>query len=159
MEAGQCFNGMLTIVRDVSMYYHAKVNGMLSNEASLDFNTVFGGQIADFYARKKHLINAMWKHQLGEEQAMDIATLLSWLGPRDRVLKKLHKDRALTPEHRDEYTCEWFQRPLLDFSRSQHDILAVFGPEGCGKTYLSQWTIERLQRPLGKKTRKSSHQS
>ena len=153
IEVGQSFNGMLTLVRDVALYYHAKTGHMLSNEVSLDFNSLFRGQIESFNLRKNRIINQMWKHQLGERQAMDIVTLRSWLGPRDPALKKLHENRTLTPEHRDEYTCEWFQRRLLDFSRSQDDILALFGPEGCGKTHLSQWTIERLQRQLGKKTR------
>lgn len=143
------------LVRDVSIFYYAKVNGMSSGETSLDFSSLFGGQIEGFYSRKEHITDAMWKHQLGQHESMEIATLRSWLTPRDRMLKKLHKDRVLTPEHRDEYTCEWFQRSLLDFSRSQEDVLALFGPEGCGKTYLSRWIVERLQRPLGKKSRKS----
>ena len=156
VEVGQSFNGMLTIVRDVTLYYHAKTDHMLSEEISLDFNSLFRGQIESFNVRKNHIINGMWKYQLGEKQAMDIVKLRSWLGPHDPSLKKLHENRALTPDQRDEYTCEWFQRRLLDFSRSKDDVLALFGPEGCGKTYLSRWTIERLQRPLGKKTRKFS---
>ena len=152
MEVGQAFNGLLMLVRDVSMYYHAMVNGMLSSETSLDFGSLFGRQIKGFQSHKKHIVDAMWKHQLGEQESIDVATLRSWLGPRDSTLKKLHKNRVLTPEHRDEYTCEWFQRHLLDFSRSQDDVLALFGREGCGKTYLSRWIVERLQRPLAKKT-------
>lgn len=154
-EVGQAFNGMLKLVRDVSIYYHAVVHGMLSGETSLDFMSLFGGQIDEFHAREKHITDAMWKHQLGEHEFMGIATLRSWLDTRDRMLKKLHKERLLTPEHRDEYTCEWFQRHLIDFSRSQEDVIALFGPEGCGKTYLFRWIVERLQRPLGKKTRES----
>lgn len=151
-EVGQAFNGMLKLVRDVSIYYHAAVHGMLSGENSLDFMSLFGGQIDEFYTREKYITDAIWKHQLGENESLGIATLRSWLDTRDRMLKKLHKERLLTPEHRDEYTCEWFHRHLIDFSRSQEDVLALHGPEGCGKTYLSRWTVDRLQRPLGKKT-------
>lgn len=153
MEVGQAFNGILVLVRDVSLYYHASVHGMLSNEVSLDFNGLFGGQIRAFHSTKTRIVAAMWKHQLGEHESMDIMTLRSWLKPRDGVLKKMRQNDALTPAKRDEYTCEWFQRHLLDFSRSQEDILSISGPEGSGKTYLSQWIVERLQRPLGKKSR------
>ena len=155
MEVAQAYNGMLILVRDVSTYYHAKVAGMLSDETAIDFTSIFRAQIQGFASRKNRIVDSMWKEQLGEHESMDIATLRSWLHPRDRMLKKLHEDRALTPEHRDEYTCEWFQRHLLDFSRSDSDLLALVGPEGCGKTYLSRWIIERLQRPLSKKIRKS----
>ena len=158
MEVGQAFNGMLLLVREISMYYNAKAVGMQSSEASVDFISLFGAQIEHFYYHRKLITDEMWKHQLGEDESMEIATISAWLNPRDSVLKKLHKDRVLTPEHRDEYTCEWFQRHLLDFSRSQDDVLALVGREGCGKTYLFRWIVERLQRPIGKKSRKfTSH--
>ena len=156
MEVGQAFNGMLLLVREISMYYNAKAIGMLSSEANVDFISLFGAQIEHFYSHRKLVMDEMWKHQLGEHEITDITTISSWLSPRDSVLKKLHKDRMLTPEHRDEYTCEWFQRHLLDFSRSKDDILALVGREGCGKTYLFRWVVERLQRPIGKKTCEST---
>ncbi len=151
-EVGLAFDGILKLVRDVSIHYHAEVHGMMSGETSLDFMSLFGGQIDGFYAREKYITDAVWKHQLGEDESISIATLRSWLDTHDRMLKKLYQERLLTPEHGDEYTCEWFQRHLMDFSRSQDDVFAMFGPEGCGKTYLSRWIIERLQRRLGKKT-------
>ena len=145
---------MLTLVRDVSTYYNAKVNGMFANETTLDFTTLFRVQIRGFASRKNRITEEMWRERLGEHESLDISTLRSWLSPQDHMLEKLHENQSLTPEHRDEYTCEWFQRQLLDFSRSSDDILALFGPEGCGKTYLSRWIVERLQRPLSKKIRK-----
>lgn len=94
----------------------------------------------------------MWQHELGDDMSVDVETLRAWLRPRDRNLQTLVKNRVHAPGHRDEYTCEWFQRHLLDFSRSKDDGLAIVGPAGCGKSVLSHWIIERLQRPLGKKT-------
>ena len=153
MEVAQAFNGLIMLVRDVSLHYHARVHGMLSNEVSLDFNGLFGRQIQAFHSTKGRIIAAMWKHQLGDHESLDVMSLRAWLKPRDRVLKKICEDNNLTPARRDEYTCEWFQRHLLDFSRSHEDLLCISGPEGCGKTHLSRWIIERLQRPLGKKSR------
>lgn len=157
LEVAEAFNDMLKLVREISIYYIALVNGMLSNEASVDLTFLSGGQIKSFRSRRNHITDSMWENQLGEQESMDIAILRSWLTPRDRVLKQLHGDRLLTPEHRDEYTCEWFQRHLLNFSRSQEDVLGVVAPEGCGKSYLSRWVVERLQRPVGKKSRKYYH--
>jgi ABC-type lipoprotein export system ATPase subunit len=42
-------------------------------------------------------------------------------------------------------------RPLLDFSRSTEDVLAITGPSGSGKSILAGWIVERLQKPLDKK--------
>lgn len=52
----------------------------------------------------------------------------------------------------DEYTCEWFQRHLLEFTRSTDSVLAITAPAGSGKTILSSWIQERLQRPMDRKT-------
>ncbi|KAL6718409.1 hypothetical protein ACLMJK_004498 [Lecanora helva] len=151
MEVGKAYNGILILVRDVSTVYHAKLTGMMSHEANIDFTSLFRTQIQGFTSRKNHIVDSMWREKLGDQDSMDIATLRSWLNPRDRMLDRLHEDRTLTPEQRDEYTCEWFQRHLLDFSRSGNDVLALVGPKGSGKTYLARWIIERLQRPLSKK--------
>ena len=151
MEVGQAFNDMLMLVRDVTIYYHARLNDLSSKETSLDFTGVFGQRIEAFHERKNHITDAMWEHELRDRASMDVGTLRSWLSPRDRTLRTLFKKRLLAQGHRDEYTCEWFQRPLLDFSRSTDDVLTVSGPAGCGKSVLSGWIIERLQRLLGKK--------
>ena len=152
MEVAQAYNSILTLTRDVSTYYYAKVNGMLSSEASFDFTSLFKAQIRGFISRKNRVVELMWREQLGEHDLVDVATLRSWLSPDDHKLEKLHENQSLTPDHRDEYTCEWFQRHLIDFTRGDEDVLALFGQEGCGKTYLSRWIVERLQRPLSKKT-------
>jgi hypothetical protein len=61
-------------------------------------------------------------------------------------------DTTAAKSYRAEFTCEWLQRPLIDFFRSKDGILAIDGPAGSGKTVLSGWTEERLQRPLGRKS-------
>ena len=135
----------------------------------MDFYTAFGKYIEPFYRRKNHIIDAMWKHCLGDGRyfhayvhlyctdhnldfSMDFRTIRNWLSPRDRTLQTILNDRLTARSRRNEYTCEWFQRQLLDFSRSNDDVLAVVGPTGCGKSVLAGWIVERLQRPLGRKT-------
>lgn len=140
------------LVRDVSIYYYAQVNAISAGQVSLDFNSSFGGHIEAFHSRKSQITDAMWRYKLGDDASMDVETLRAWLRPHDRNLQTLVKNRPHAPGHRDEYTCEWFQRHLLDFSRSEEDGLEIVGPAGCGKSVLSRWINERLQRPLGKRT-------
>ncbi|KAL8722646.1 MAG: hypothetical protein Q9181_007437, partial [Wetmoreana brouardii] len=149
-EVGQAFNTLLIIVREVSLYYSYRLRSSV-HDTSFDFNTLFGGQIAAFHKRKNHIVDAMWEHVLGDEAAMETRNLRKWLGPRDSGSQKLLKEDDTAPADRDEYTCEWFQSHLLAFSRSDEDTLAIHGPTGCGKSVLSSWIVERLQRPLGKK--------
>ena len=152
LEVGHAFNDLLILVRDVSIYYYVQVNAISAGQVGLDFNSTFGTQIEAFHKRKGHITDAMWRYELGDNASLNIETLRAWLRPRDRALQTLVKNRLFAPGHRDEYTCEWFQRHLLDFSRGNEDGLAIVGPPGCGKSVLSRWIIERLQRPLGKKS-------
>ena len=140
------------LVRDVSIHYYAQVNAISAGQVSLDFNSTFGGHIEAFHKRKSRITDAMWQFELGDNASIDVETLRTWLRPRDRNLQTLVKNRLNAPGRRDEYTCEWFQRHLLDFSRSNEHSLTISGPAGCGKSVLSRWIIERLQRPLAKKT-------
>lgn len=125
--------------------------GNLSSEVVLDFNGVFGGKIEAFYRRKDHIVESMWECRLGDE-SVNIAVIRKWLGVKDKVVRTVLGNRKSANSRRDEYTCEWFQRPLLDFSRSSDHVLNITGPSGSGKSVLSGWIVERLQRPLGKKT-------
>ena len=152
MEVGYAFNALLMLVRDVSIYYHVRSSALSAGQITIDFNNVFGRHMESFYRRKNHITDAMWEHELGGDASVDIRTVRKWLGPRDRKLQTILDDRLAARGRRDEYTCEWFQRYLLDFSRGKDDILAVTGPAGCGKSVLAGWITERLQRPLGRKT-------
>ena len=152
MEVGNAFDTILMLVRDVTINYYIRINDISSKEVSIDFNSVFGRHIEAFYRHKNHITDAMWTYQLGDNVSGDIRTIRKFLGPRDRTLQGILDDRLAARGHRDEYSCEWFQRYLLDFSRGKDDILAVSGPAGCGKSVLSGWTVERLQRPLGRRS-------
>ena len=145
------FNELLILVRDVGLYYRVKISTSTSTEVSVDFNSVFGKNIDAFYRRKDHIIESMWESILGDD-SVNLQVIRKWLGIHDSIVQTVLNDRTEENNHRDEYTCEWFQRPLLDFSRGHDDVLAITAASGCGKSFLAGWIIERLQRPLGKKT-------
>lgn len=79
-------------------------------------------------------------------------TIREWLRPADRTLRRLLSGRYAAKDAPDEYTCEWSQTYVADFLRSNRDILAITGPEGCGKSVLAGWIEQRLQRPLSRKS-------
>lgn len=94
-ETGEAFKEMLNLVHDVGVYYGRRVNGedncdyffhlWLTNlgadafEGSMSFvfNDVFQRQIDAFYRRKTRIIEAMWKHQLGEGDSIFISATQS----------------------------------------------------------------------------------
>ena len=147
---GSLLDELLTLVREVSIHYRMALIDNSSAEVSLDFNKLFGHRMKDFSRRKAHIVETMWGS--GEETATKVRTFRKWLSSPDRSLQKFFQSRDFAPSPREEYTCEWFQSHLLAFSRSKEDILAISGPAGSGKSTLCGWIIERLQRPLGKKT-------
>ncbi|KAL8834428.1 MAG: hypothetical protein Q9170_003750 [Blastenia crenularia] len=150
-EVGYAFNDMLLLVRDVSLHYRIRLLGQ-ATETSFDFNTTFGHQISGFNQRKAGIVNAMWEHALGHQALSQMQALRTWLQPSDGASRKLLTENETRAGGRAEFTCEWFQSHLLAFTRSQDDILALEAPAGCGKSVLTGWILERLQRPLGKKT-------
>lgn len=93
----------------------------------------------------------MWRHALGEGASKDIQKVRKWLNQRSCLLKTISTDRHTQRAQYDEYTCEWFQRHLLQFTRGNEDVLAITAPAGSGKSTLSTWIQERLQRPMDRK--------
>ena len=152
MEMGHACNALLILVREVSIYYYSRISSISSSEVTIDFNSVFGRYMEAFYRSKNHITDSMWENTLGDDFSVDIREIRKSLGPRDRVLQAILDDRLAAKGHRDEYTCEWFHRYLVDLSRGKDDVLAVTGPAGSGKSVIADWVVERLQRPLGRKT-------
>jgi hypothetical protein len=139
------------LVRDVTLYYHIEINTLTTTQVAIDFNSLFGKHIVAFYGRKDHIIDAMWACKVNVD-SVNINSVRTWLGVGDSTVRAVLSHRAAARSRRDEHTCEWFQRTLLDFTRGDGEILAITGPSGCGKSFLFSWIFERLQRQLGKKT-------
>jgi ABC-type uncharacterized transport system fused permease/ATPase subunit len=138
------------LVRDVAIHYHIQINTISSTQVAINFTGLFGKHIDAFYGRKDHIIDAMWAARV-DADSVNINSIRKWLGIHDNTVQTVFSDRAAARSRRDEYTCEWFQRTLLDFTRGNGEILAITGPSGSGKSMLASWVTERLQRPLGKK--------
>ena len=138
------------LVCEVTFFYRIQLRSP-TRETKFDFNGVFGKRISAFYQLKHHIMDAMWEYTLGNEAPVEVRSLRKWLGPLDAGVQKLLKVDDSAPSCRREFTCEWFQSHLLAFTRSKDDTMAISGPAGCGKSVLSSWIVERLQRPIGKR--------
>lgn len=57
--------------------------------------------------------------------------------------------RRTTRAPRAEFTCEWLDRPLVDFARSKDRVFTITAEAGAGKSFLFDWILERLQRRVG----------
>ncbi|CAD0095115.1 unnamed protein product [Aureobasidium vineae] len=97
-------------------------------------------------------MNHIWSHALGGDASRDVHEVRKWLDQRAFLLRSISAESLTYASQYDEYTCEWFQQNLLNFTRGSEQILAITGPPGCGKSVLSSWIQERLQRRLGQKT-------
>ena len=76
---------------------------------------------------------------------MSIEKIRTFLSVQDRVVRRIISQRHALAASRTEFTCEWFARPLKNFTRSSNNILLVTGGVGTGKSVLAGWTVERLQ--------------
>ena len=149
---------------------------MKTTSVTIDFDSLFGKTIDSFYNRKDTVSSAVWTYQLQKNldfqselcvatafldlthkvaMTVDVHSIRRWLSPSDRTVRRLVTNPLGEKSYREEYTCEWFQKPLLDFLRSKHQSLLVSGQSGSGKTVLSGWIIDRLQRPIGRKIYKT----
>ena len=80
-----------------------------------------------------------------------VHSIRGWLSPTDRIMRRLESDPTDEKTYREEFTAEWLQRPLLEFLHSKHRAMTLTGPMGSGKSVLSAWITDRLQRPIGRK--------
>lgn len=150
-QAGEAFKDLLLIVRDITLHYYFQINTQSADQVTVDFNALFGRSIESFSVRKGALIDCMWDSKI-QDDTIDIHAIRMWLSIQDATSRQYVRNRAAAKARRDEYTCNWFQRSLLDFTRGNDDVLVVTGSSGTGKSMLSGWVLERLQRPIGKKS-------
>ncbi|KAH8592205.1 hypothetical protein B0O99DRAFT_518287 [Bisporella sp. PMI_857] len=150
-DVGRAFHDIHSLVFNVASYYQRTVRGLSSGSVRLDFTGLFRENLDRFYARKRSIIDHMWRHALGDSEEKDVPKIRKWLDQRSSLLNAISANSYSYQSQYDEYTCEWFQRHLVAFTRSSDEVLAITAPAGCGKTILSSWIQERLQRPIDRK--------
>lgn len=97
----------------------------------------------------------VWQSQAVSFRAANIMCVLTFsdlsvdlvrefLTPHDTVTRMLAVARHIKKSRAD-FTCEWFDRHLVDFTRNGKELLLVTGNHSTGKSVLSEWVVERLQ--------------
>ncbi|GAB7346847.1 hypothetical protein MBLNU459_g1933t1 [Dothideomycetes sp. NU459] len=152
---GSIFSELVVLVVNMTLYYtNADAAGSASD--STQFQKLFGQTVISLESYKDYLINEIWTVQMeqiksSEETAYDINELRRLLSPYDHTTAFLLFKSVSTRLMRQEFTCEWFDSHLMYFMRSKDNNLLVTGKAGSGKSVLTDWIVERLQRLHGAK--------
>ncbi|KAJ5888603.1 nacht domain protein [Penicillium taxi] len=142
---------------EITVYYRKSSKTMSTSSVTLEFNVTFGKLMDSFMQRKDRITSVMWTYQLKSTSEISdihvsIDSIRQWLLPQDRTLQAIVTGRRASRTLRAEFTCEWFERSLVHFARSKDPVLTVTAETGAGKSMLSSWIVERLQRPVGRHT-------
>lgn len=155
-SVSRAFSDMLTIVADVAVAYYGAIHRLQGGQMSikLDIYSRFGHHMESFRARVRLCAYEIWRHVLERsmEDPEQIMVLQSWLSPQDTVLAMLTSDHINLVSRAEEYTCTWLQPYLNSFFKGDDKCLLVQGKIGSGKTTLANWTVDRLQRPVSRKS-------
>lgn len=122
---------------------------------STGFQTRFGQAIANIEAHKDYLMNEIWRIKLVQAHvstgfSYSVDQIRHFLSPYDQTVALLTKSIG-SRQPRAEFTCEWFDSHLMSFIRGKDRNLLISGKTGIGKTTLTDWIVERLQRLQGAK--------
>lgn len=155
-NVSRAFSDLLTIVSDVAVAYYGAVHRLDGDQSStkLDVYSRFGHHMDSFRARVRLCSNEIWRYVLERsmEDPEQIQVLQGWLTPQDSVLATLASDHVNLVSRAEEYTCMWMQPHLNGFFKGDDKCLFVQGRSGSGKTTLANWVVERLQRPISRKS-------
>ncbi|KAL2069847.1 hypothetical protein VTL71DRAFT_14526 [Oculimacula yallundae] len=147
---GKCYVDLLRLVTGINLYYSRKqLNTVYSAK---DFFRVFGRRIDTFLAYSDQFTATIWKtrlESLAKPGDVSFELVHGFLTPHDRVTRLLTTTRMVR-KHGADFTCEWFDLHLAAFLRGDRRIMIVSGRPGTGKTFLSGWTVERLQTLTGR---------
>lgn len=149
----KAFSELLSIVTGVAITFWQIVHGN-NTSTSLDIFSTFGSSIETFRSRVTQCSQDMWSHSLRTNALHEtnaLEALQAWLAPQDSVLAFLASNNINIANRPEQFTCTWFQTYLTNFLRGSENSLIVEGKAGSGKTTLANWTVDRLQRPIGRK--------
>ncbi|KAK0641655.1 hypothetical protein B0T16DRAFT_380569 [Cercophora newfieldiana] len=145
----QLYCDVVDLVGKISIYYRKQINNLGSSKSvTIDFDAVFGGDLAAIWKRRDLLTAKMWSLKLGyRSTGLTLKSIRQRL-KHDRSVKGSFYDQVAESMKRAEDTCEWLKSPLIEFFRGNDKALTITGESGTGKTVLAGWIKERLQRPL-----------
>ncbi|KAF2727980.1 hypothetical protein EJ04DRAFT_450238 [Polyplosphaeria fusca] len=151
------YTDLLSLVVDVAIRFYRTVRGTMASWINIDIFELFGDTIDAFRSRQSRTVELIWSYQiesddLDSSEVLDVKSLSRWLAPHDRVLATLTRDHTTFTEQQAEFTCLWFLKPLTKFVQSSDNYLLITGQPGSGKTVLAASIVERLQRPIAKKS-------
>ncbi|KAK7961589.1 uncharacterized protein PG986_002414 [Apiospora aurea] len=148
------YASLVQLIGDIAVTYRQRISRLSSrnNAVSIDFDKEFSHQIRDVWTLRSRLFEHMWIRALRNEQDVTskLTALRGKLAPStsSEERSQLLYGRIAEKAERAEGTCEWAEDELVDFLESGEDLLAITGSPGCGKSVLSAWLRERLQRPI-----------
>ncbi|KAJ6028412.1 hypothetical protein N7540_003988 [Penicillium herquei] len=145
---------LVTLVASVSTHFHQAINKDTNASVSVNIYENFAAPITAFKDRCSKIAEAMWRHQLAEQnidtgRVSVVKAVRAWLAPEDRVLAHLAENTSHLAHEREEMTCLWVSSYLSHFLKSSNRALAITGKPGSGKTVTASVIIDRLQDPIG----------
>lgn len=143
---------VVDLVGNISIYYRKEISNLeIGKSVTIDFDGVFGGDLAAIWKRRDLLTSKMWSLKLGyRSTGLNLKSIRQHL-KHDRSVQGSFYDQVAESMKRAEDTCEWLKSPLVEFFRGNDKALTITGDSGTGKTVLAGWIKERLQRPLNHK--------
>lgn len=146
-----CYTDLLKLVTGINLFYSRKQSN--AKFSSRTFEELFSRNIASFFSHSDRFTDAVWAARLGslsKHGDVSVEVVREFLNPHDRITRSLTMRRNVRKSRAD-FTCEWFDRHLADFIRGGKGIMVVSGKPRSGKTFLADWTVERLQTLTGRR--------
>jgi tetratricopeptide (TPR) repeat protein len=146
--AADLYCDLIRLVGDIAVFYRKQIGGLTHGHGSVSikFDVQFGKQMTNIWGHKAEIVRRMWELKLGKESD-GVDKLRQQLNGRHSVASSYYGEISNSMS-RAEDTCEWLKSYLIEFFRSQDKVFTITGPSGTGKTVLSRWIKERLQRPI-----------
>ncbi|KAN0098801.1 hypothetical protein V8E51_014464 [Hyaloscypha variabilis] len=146
-----CYTDLLRLVTNVSIYYSWKQT--TASFSSRSFDALFARTVESFFVHGDRFTDTIWATRLealARPGDISVDLVRDFLTPHDRVTRLLAVTRHIKKPRAD-FTCEWFDRHLSDFTRGGKTMLLVSGKPSTGKSVLSEWVVERLQASTGRR--------
>lgn len=145
-EVAAIYADLLQLVCHVTMEYNDGCRTQDTETMHQNINEAFFLYFNRFNAHWRNVTNGILTKvhntQSYKFTTLDIAAIYEFLDLQDRPLQMVLGGHNHTLA---DGSFAWFDHYLANFSLGDHDVMAVTGNPGTGKSALSQWMVERLQ--------------